>query len=349
MSSTSELVVTTQYHGLIKAGSISGRVPTTTWQRLKDDEDRQLLEYCEFFSAPPPGRRLTYVVIHRICPGRTVSSKNPYLTEVPAMASEDPQLLYIILSLSASYLNWKEGPRNADLVGREVNNYNNVLRWLRMYGVQLRHNSALRKTISYQTLVLIRILIHYEAIQEPDQDFQEMFGVRWSLHFRMTDFLIPERPSTCWVSLNIAFHAVLADTAQPEVGRRTSDAVMDWLHKAAQSDINRIDTLMGMSPSLLYTIALITRCSQHHDTAHEADISTRLRTINQTAAADEEQKATQVATAESYRLAARVYFECSVRWSVLLSKPGGGSDVCSAPRDSRRVQNLHRQLMKLEP
>ena len=156
------------------------------------------------------------------------------------------------------------------------------------------------------------LLIHHCTVNE-DEDHC------WSLHLQAVNDLTLRDPTTSSPSLFTAYQAILARTACSLTDDRLPlPHEYHWLGSENSDELERVDGTIGISRAVLYIINSITASSGDEVCPIKTFLvirlmirSRQLLPISQTPPlGDPDQNRVLIKTAESYRLAARIYLYC---------------------------------------
>jgi hypothetical protein len=249
---------------------------------------------------------LTDFYINGICPGRTVSTKSNTYTSMLQVANTCLSTRYALLSLSASYIceylpSQKETYHQAELY----------------YSTQALN--ALTAEISngqnYDgALATSMLLMHHAAINTKDSP------LCWSCHANVFDTIPSELINHhSDIALFIRTQLTLARTAQTcyqlQNTQLHSLEKQNWYDGTPSSEAQKICSILGLSPQLLFLISSVTSLAT--DTTNPNRLmyaqlqEKQLQSLKQwTAELQSAEQEVMLATAEAFRLAALLYLRC---------------------------------------
>ncbi|KAF2800344.1 hypothetical protein K505DRAFT_228947 [Melanomma pulvis-pyrius CBS 109.77] len=249
--------------------------------------------------------------VNGICPGRTLAtgSSNTYLNLLQ-VAETCLSTRYAILSLSASYI--------GEYLHLDKERYHQAELYYSTQALQ-----ALLRQISNAenldaALATSMLLMHHDAVSNADES-----SLCWSLHANVfdaipTEFINPNSDPALFMRTQL----ILARTAQDSFTLSNTQLhsleTKTWYEGTPPAEAQKICSITGLSPQLLFLISSITSLASDnkgpvnsHKHMYAQLQETQLQNLRQwTSEPQGDNHDVLIAIAEAFRLAALIYLQC---------------------------------------
>ena len=244
-----------------------------------------------------------------ICPGRTVATQPNEYVSLLQVANTCLSTRYALLSLSASYI--------SEYVPSHKAFYQHAELYYSTQAVQALATQITNGENYEGALATSMLLMHHGAINDsPDS------SLCWSCHTNVFD-IIPDGMADLQSgpALYIRAQLTFARTAQTSESLQSTRfhtlESKSWQEDTQPNDTQKICSILGLSPQLLFVISSITSLassSRDNNTfVHAQSQEVQLQSLRQWSAEPRgPEHDVLIATAESFRLAALIYLRCRI-------------------------------------
>lgn len=242
-----------------------------------------------------------------ICPGRTpATNSNTYLS-ILQVAKTSESTRYALLSLSASYI--------GEYLHSDKERYHEA---------ELHYSTLAFQALARQistgenydaALVTSMLLMHHDVVSNTDDS-----SLCWSCHANVFDTIPTEYFNHhSDAALFIRTQLILARTAQTAFQLQNTQLhsleTKNWYDGTPANEAQKICSILGFSPQLLFLISTVTSLASDKASPHKQMYAqlqeTQLQNLQQwTTELPGDAQEVLLATAEAFRLAALIYLRC---------------------------------------